>query len=73
MIQELEKKYWKRFYLLSARAKYVLASVQLDKFENFYNFFIKDGNVIDFKQLNNCGIKTEKGLNFFIIVRLKID
>ncbi len=36
MLQELEKKYWKRFYLLSTRAKYVLASVQLDKFESFF-------------------------------------
>ena len=46
MIQELEKKYWQKIDRLSARARYILTSTKLDKFENFYTFFIKEGNVI---------------------------
>jgi hypothetical protein len=52
-----------RFKYLSLRSRFILISSSLDKFENFYKFFVEQKQTLNFKQLKNCGHKTELEIN----------
>lgn len=64
-MEQLRILYEKRYNSLSARARFVLEASGLGNFDEFYKYCIEQGKVIDFKNLKNCGDKTEKELHFF--------
>lgn len=63
---QLQHAYLFKLNYLSSNAKLILSNLTLDKFEDFFDFFITSKKIVSFSKFENCGHKVENELNEFI-------
>ncbi len=64
--KEIQKKYISEFQKLGDRAKNFLEYLGLHEFNVFYKNIVQEGIRLNFRNLRNCGIKTETELKNFV-------